>query len=89
MIDTTKPELIKTDLDVKKKKVTFYAKDTQSGIVDYHAFIDGKWSICYYDAKNDAFEIDCKECFEQSGTELVLQLSDEKNNILSVNKKFN
>lgn len=89
VMDTTKPELLKTDLDAKQKKVTFYAKDTQSGIVDYHAFINGAWSICYYDAKNDAFEVDCNACFEQSGTELVLQLSDEKNNILSVNKKFN
>jgi hypothetical protein len=89
VMDTTKPELLKIAPDLDEKKVRIYAKDTQSGIVDYHAFINGEWSICYYDAKNDAFEIDCKECFEQSGTELVLQLSDEKNNILFVNKKFN
>lgn len=89
VIDTTQPELIKISPDPENKKVIVYAKDEQSGIVDYHAFINNEWSICYYDAKNDAFEIDCPLCFEQSGTELVLRLRDEKNNILSVNKKFN
>lgn len=86
--DTTQPEFLDFKLDAKAKKAIFYAKDTQSGIVDYHAYVNGEWHICYYDAKNDAFEIECKNCFEQSETELVLKLSDEKNNILSITKNI-
>ncbi|MEX2591069.1 MAG: M23 family metallopeptidase [Chitinophagales bacterium] len=86
--DTTIPEFIKMEKVAKEKKVIFYAKDSQSGITDYHAYINGEWSICYYDAKNNAFEIECRSCFEQSGTELVLNLSDEKRNILSIKEKF-
>jgi hypothetical protein len=86
--DTISPELIRMKKDPTSSKIIFYAKDSQSGITDYHAYINGKWSICYYDAKNDAFEIECQSCFEQSETELVLNLSDEKRNILSIKEIF-
>lgn len=86
--DTTAPEFIKMEKDAEEKKVIFYAVDSQSGITNYDAYINGQWSVCYYDAKNNAFEIECRSCFEQSGTELVLKLSDEKHNILPINQKF-
>lgn len=86
--DTTRPELLAFEKDPKNLKLKIYARDSQSGITDYHAYINGEWSVCYYDAKNDLFEVECNACFEQGLTDFVLKLADEKKNILLIEKEL-
>ncbi len=54
--DTTKPVITypigKTDKKNTTNRIVFKIQDTQSGIADYHVFVNDVWKIAEYDAKS-------------------------------------
>lgn len=95
VFDHTKPSII--PLNIKENstftnhnaKINFTISDSQSGIKDYNAYIDGKWVLAVYDQKIKRLSIDLKEEQIADGDhELELNVKDEKNNTSTFKTKF-
>ncbi len=94
-IDYTKPTI--TPLNIKdhsqftraNSKINFTISDSQSGIKEYHAYIDGKWVLAEYDQKIKRLSIDLNaEGIEIGEHQLELNVKDEKNNTSTYNATF-
>ena len=70
-------------------KINFTISDSQSGIKEYNAYIDGKWVIAVYDQKIKRLTIDLnEEGIEVGDHTLELHVKDEKNNNSTFNATF-
>lgn len=84
MIDTLPPTI--KMLPVIQNKTTgiatisFTIKDELSGIASYQLFINGKWMLAEYDAKNDLVEYFMDENTPQGKLQLELIVKDKKDN---------
>ncbi len=85
MTDKTPPEVkplfAKTDFS-QTQQISFKIEDKLSGIQSYDGFIDGKWVLFEYDAKNDKITHKLTEKRTEKGTahELELIIIDDTNN---------
>ena len=86
-VDYTKPTI--TPLNVKENsqftktngKINFTINDSQSGVKEYNAYIDGKWVLAEYDHKIKRLSIDLNaDGIEIGDHQLELNVKDEKNN---------
>ncbi len=96
-IDTIAPEIIPNNFIPSKgknlsslKKLDFVVRDEFSGINKYEGFIDGKWMLFEYDPKNDKLFhfLDQEKIEKGKDHELLLRLSDMKNNIAEFRFSF-
>ena len=94
-IDHTKPTI--TPLNISNNstftntnaKINFTISDSQSGIKDYNAYIDGKWVLAEYDQKIKRLAINLKdENIANGDHDLELNVKDEKNNTSTFKTKF-
>lgn len=94
-VDYTKPTI--TPLNIKENaqftaqnsKINFTISDSQSGIKEYNAYIDGKWVIAVYDQKIKRLSIDLNDEQIAIGEhQLELNVKDEKNNISTFTTTF-
>lgn len=94
-VDYTKPTI--TPLNIKansqytssNSKINFTISDGQSGLKEYHAYIDGKWVLAVYDQKINRLTIDLNaEGIGIGEHQLELNVKDEKNNTSTFNATF-
>lgn len=94
-IDHNKPTI--TPLNIKENsqftaqnsKIRFTINDSQSGVKEYNAYIDGKWVIAEYDHKIKRLTIDLNaEGIAIGDHQLELNVKDEKNNTSTYNVSF-
>ncbi len=73
-----------------KKSLRFTVRDDFSGISTYKGYIDGKWALFEYDPKYDriSYTLDKDRIGSNKEHELVLTVSDMKNNEKTFNMKF-
>ncbi len=93
-IDAVAPTLtpnFKRGANIKTwKEINVKAKDELSGINSYNGYIDGKWVLFEYDAKNDmlTFELDKRIIKQGQKHELRLEVDDEKGNRATLRTNF-
>ncbi|MFV0304129.1 MAG: M23 family metallopeptidase [Moheibacter sp.] len=95
-IDNTKPQI--TAINIKENStfttskgvVRFKISDSQSGIADFDAYVDGKWILTNYDKKTKSLTIDLnREGITTGKHQLELKVWDEKNNTATYTANFN
>lgn len=91
-VDTVAPSIellgFKENDTISKKdqnKLTFKIKDELSGISDYDVYINDKWVIAAYDAKNDLLTYHFDEFLELGKNRIKIKLEDLKSNIYEKN----
>lgn len=67
---------------------SFFVTDDFSGIKNYDAYIDGKWVLMEYDAKNDLMKIVPNEKYVIGKHQLRIVVSDEKGNATTKTYNF-
>ncbi|MCB9201496.1 MAG: M23 family metallopeptidase [Flavobacteriales bacterium] len=78
-----------SNLNNKLNEIKFFIQDKQSGIDTYDAFIDEKWILAEYDAKNNLFSIDLnRENIPNGNHKLEIIVTDEANNTSKYLKNF-
>ena len=94
-IDYTKPSIIPLNIKENSQftatnnRINFTISDSQSGIKEYNAYINGKWVIAEYDKKINRLSIDLNAEGIEIGThQLELNVKDEKNNTSTFNATF-
>ena len=87
-VDTIPPQItplnLNETLDLKgKTSLRFRIKDDLSGIQSYEGYIDNKWVLFEYDAKNNIVyhEFDAERITMEKNHELELYIVDNKDNI--------
>lgn len=85
-----KPRFSSPDRIARSGQAAFTIKDSLSGIRRYRAQIDGKWILAQFDAKYDKLWIVLDpEVVSRGGVhELILEVTDNKNNISTYKTKF-
>jgi len=86
-IDTIPPKIkARTNFKLNslsgQKSIRFTISDRLSGIESYNGFIDGKWVLFEYDAKNDRlfYVFDRKRLISKKKHELKVKLTDKRGN---------
>lgn len=94
--DNTKPTINPVNIKENstftgsKGVIRFTISDTESGIEDFAAYIDGKWVLTNYDQKTKSLTIDLnKEGITNGKHQLELKVWDEKNNTATYTVNFN
>jgi len=95
-IDTTPPRIVPyrsfstSYQGIRKIYIAFKITDNLSGIRDYNGFIDGKWALFEYDAKNNLMlhQIDNSRFKYNAGTNIKIVVSDSKNNTTTLETKY-
>ncbi|MBN2273822.1 MAG: M23 family metallopeptidase [Bacteroidales bacterium] len=94
-VDTMPPEINPVSFVSKKKYTThqiisFRIKDDLSGIGTYNGFIDGKWALFEFDAKNDLlfYRPDASRLQQNKEHTLELIITDRKDNIRKFKGRF-
>ncbi len=91
ILPTIKPLNISNDADLSNStKIDFIIKDNLSGIKSYSGYIDNKWCLLEYDAKNDliTYYFDDERIKKQKFHQLVLTVTDKKENKAVYNARF-
>lgn len=67
---------------IRKTYIAFKITDNLSGIRDYSGFIDGKWALFEYDAKDNLLvhQLDPSRFQYNSNTNIRIEVTDSKNN---------
>ncbi len=65
---------------IKKNKIDFVIKDSESGIRSYNGYINGKWSILYYDEKNDTIFFEGIKNDNQKKNNILIEIEDKVGN---------
>jgi hypothetical protein len=91
-VDTIAPKVNllnyhKTLLTFSNQKILVKISDDLSGIQSYNGFIDGKWVLLEYDAKNDLLTGSLAQV-SKGQHELKLIVKDYKNNIAETSVSF-
>lgn len=75
---------------IKKTYIAFKITDNLSGIRDYSGFIDGKWALFEYDAKNNLLihQLDPSRFQYNSNTNIRIEVTDSKNNKAWLETKY-
>lgn len=95
-LDTTPPRISVSNgfttyyQGIRKTYIAFRITDNLSGIRDYNGFIDGKWALFEYDAKNNLLihELDTKRFRYTNNTNIRIEVSDSKNNRAWLETKY-
>jgi hypothetical protein len=91
-VDTMAPTITRRSDDpiAKPMTLTFHVSDDLSGIGSYNGFVDGKWALLEYDAKNGAltYKVDEQRIERNHQHTLDLIISDRKNNIARCSASF-
>lgn len=89
--DTVPPEIkslnIKTKIG-KRKRIKFLVKDYMSGIKSYNAFLNDKWVLVEYDAKNDLMFYRFDNRVKPGKNIFKLEVIDNKDNAASYKVVF-
>jgi len=87
MVDTVAPKIEPVNIwdnrDMSgKDEIRIKISDELSGIASYNGYIDGRWVLFEYDAKNDLlfYEFDPKRIGRDKDRELELRVADRKGN---------
>ena len=95
-IDNTKPTINPVNIKENstftgsKGVIRFTISDTESGIEDFDAYVDGKWILTNYDQKTKSLTIDLnREGITTGKHNLELKVWDEKNNTATYTVNFN
>jgi hypothetical protein len=93
--DTLSPEIkpinIKNNSDLSgKNEIRFIVTDNLSGIRSYNGFIDNNWVLFEFDPKNNLvfYSFDEKRLEKEKNHELILTITDRKDNISVYYAKF-
>lgn len=95
-IDNTKPRI--NPVNIKENStftntngvIRFTISDSQSGIKDFAAYVDGKWVLTNYDQKTKSLTINLnREGITIGKHQLELKVWDEKNNTATYTVNFN
>jgi len=93
--DDTKPVINPVNIKenstftASKSVVRFTISDSESGIKDFAAYVDGKWILTNYDQKTRSLTIDLqKEGITAGKHQLELKVWDEKNNTATYTANF-
>jgi hypothetical protein len=75
---------------IKKSYIAFRITDNLSGIRDYNGFIDGKWALFEYDAKDDLLihQLDPSRFEYTSNTTIKIVVTDDKGNTTTLETKY-
>lgn len=75
---------------IKKTYIAFKITDNLSGIRDYSGFIDGKWALFEYDAKDNLLihQLDPSRFEYSSNTNIRIEVTDSKNNKAWLETKY-
>ena len=94
-VDTLDPVIIPVSFKAenryaKGQPLTFQIKDTQSGIRKYNGYIDKKWALFEYDAKNDllTYTIDENRLQKDRSHLLEIIVTDNKDNVAKFRGEF-
>ena len=94
-VDTLPPEIRPVTFVSKKtytenQVISFQIRDHLSGISTYNGYIDGKWALFEYDAKNDLlfYRPDASRLSRNQEHTLELVISDQKDNIRKFKGRF-
>jgi hypothetical protein len=86
-VDTTAPTIIPVNFYNKGRysgirKLSFKIEDDLSGIKSYNGYIDNKWALFEYDAKNNllSYQFDKGRISENTQHELEIYITDYKDN---------
>ncbi len=95
-IDNTKPTINPVNIKENstftgsKGVIRFTISDSESGIEDFDAYVDGKWILTNYDQKTKSLTIDLnREGITTGKHNLELKVWDEKNNTATYTVNFN
>ncbi|MBA5628565.1 M23 family metallopeptidase [Moheibacter lacus] len=95
-IDNTKPTINPVNIKENstftgaKGVIRFTISDSESGIEDFDAYVDGKWILSNYDQKTRSLTIDLnREGIASGKHNLELKVWDEKNNTATYTVNFN
>ena len=95
-IDNTKPSINPVNIKENstftgsKGVIRFTISDSESGIEDFAAYVNGKWILTNYDQKTKSLTIDLnKEGIANGKHQLELKVWDEKNNTATYTVNFN
>lgn len=95
VVDDTNPVI--TPVNIKENAkftgnnaiIRFTIRDSQSGIKDFSARIDGKWILTNYDAKTNSLTINLsREGITNGKHQLELKVTDEKDNTATYSANF-
>ncbi|MBN2236544.1 MAG: M23 family metallopeptidase [Bacteroidales bacterium] len=83
--DTMKPEIVLLHAEKVKNlettsRISFKVKDNLSGIKNYKGFLNNKWVLFEYDAKNDLLFYEIEKEKLQKENQLRLEITDEVGN---------
>jgi hypothetical protein len=83
--DTVKPIIKALNIEkgksvAKQKTIKMIIKDEDSGIKAYNAYLNGKWVLMEYDAKNNLLVYDFDEHMQKGKNDFRLQVVDLLNN---------
>ncbi len=94
-IDTIPPVIntngFKSGIDITgRRELRFIISDDFSGIKNYEAFIDGKWALFEYDAKNNLIthRLDSGRTTKGSDHTLLIRVTDNRNNVSEFSADF-
>ncbi|HEX3006270.1 MAG TPA: peptidoglycan DD-metalloendopeptidase family protein, partial [Bacteroidales bacterium] len=95
-LDTTPPRIFvhknfSTNYQgIRKSYIAFKISDNLSGISTYNGFIDGKWALFEYDAKDNLLvhQIDETRFQYNSNTSIKIVVTDSKNNSATLETKY-
>ena len=94
-VDTVPPRItpvnIKNGADMRaSKNIRFKITDNFSGISTYNGWIDGRWALFEYDAKNDLlfYTFDADRLTKNTQHTLELKITDNKGNTTEYRAKF-
>jgi hypothetical protein len=75
---------------IRKTYIAFKITDNLSGIRDYSGFIDGKWALFEYDAKDNLLihQLDQTRFQYNSNTNIRIEVTDSKNNTSWLETKY-
>jgi hypothetical protein len=73
-----------------RDRISFTIDDELSGISGYEVEIDGIWALASYDPKNKSLVVELKDDIIRKGIshEMVIFVSDRKNNTTTLKKEF-
>lgn len=89
--DTVKPKITTTSFKGKKltgQHLVFKMEDVLSGIKSYNGFLDGKWQVFEYDAKNDLLVWFNAEQLVGKKHSVKIVVEDNCGNVATFNKIF-
>lgn len=95
VIDTISPSVIPVNFRkdghyTEGQTLSFTIQDHESGISNYKGYIDGKWALFKYDAKNDLliYNIDEKRLTDSKNHRIELIVTDNKDNVAHFRSSF-